>query len=1245
MTKCPLLRAFQGYVTLLNKLFVCVLLYFCGILSAYATGEYKVYTDVNNWYSYTFADATKANILFYDGNVSWSNKTNDLTNVTSSNCYTIPSATGTTTASSITCPAVLDNSSFETGLTIKAQNPGYANMYIHAWSVVKPIVSHPITIRAQRPSGWTNNLYIHFWGDASSGGPTAMTLGSDGWWSYTFAASVNTIHAILINGSSWNGDANQTVDITGITASTCYTLTTSSSKATVSSVNYYINPGTQAMQPAEATSFTQVGSSSSWTINSFVIPANTKKVWVGSPKWESLSEIWWAKDVLIGLRQSGSGTLFRPGASAVGELRIQSNSSNKNYDLSFLPTYALLCGDDTPDHTSGWDNPITFQQVHTSNVYMTDTIRVPENYFTNSYYKFYVGVLNQSGGVNFVLDNTDNNKSSTQSLNTMGYLKDADRRGEKGRFKIWEDSDAANWFCCFMRQIQDPVISISCPTYNDSVRSDEEKLVTISCSDATEHTIYYTTDGSTPTNTSLVYTAPFAITTTTTIQAVAIPTDLSTYVESSIITHTYTVFDCNNYIITGSTNITGNATTINWTGILSGESTLSYWTGNVSNTVGAITIPVTEQAATVNGLTPLTTYYFQLTDQYGCTSNIDSTTLTKAIYVVEVASGNSLLVDKNGTTGTWAVYNQNNELLATTATHPTTERDTDYYQISFNTAGLLTSLACTNIRIAVENSGILEAASYYKVPILIENNTSTASITQTDAVCETCDMVILKNATLVKGNDTKQFQQVHVYAGGTLDVPTGETLYAQNVYLRSTNDSVSQAYLTNNTGLVSTTGQIAHIKRISDNSKYLFFCLPYSCAISEITRSNGQAIGTYGVDWIIKQYNGLKRATDPVSGTNWQSLNINESLVAGKGYIIASDKDCDMLFPSHINQSSLIGEQALIVTAFGYEPEYDAIQPNHKGWNLVGTPYLNTLNGNGSLTDAADLLIHGYYVGSGNYDTSIDKDVPYVNWPNSDGATYSQKKVSEQKLDPFRCFFIQVNTTGKLDFLTTGAATGAPQRIVTNTQNEVTITVTGTSGSDQTEIIVDDSQTSDYAIGHDLEKMYAAATIPQIYSKTNGYKLAFNALPISDAYYIPLGFYAPKTDTYTLNMSGNANYSVYLVDNTTGVTTNLAQSSYTFQANKGLTEARFVISLAQRVTTSTTETADGNPVALIAQDGVLTLQNIPQGANIQITDALGRLLYRTTANSNSLQMNLGVRGVYNIQIESNGKTDVLRTIN
>jgi len=80
--------------------------------------------------------------------------------------------------------------------------------------------------------------------------------------------------------------------------------------------------------------------------------------------------------------------------------------------------------------------------------------------------------------------------------------------------------------------------TVATPTFSPAAGTySEAQNVTISCT-TTGATIYYTTDGTTPTTSSSVYSTPIAISTTTTVKAMAVKTGMD---NSSVATATYTI--------------------------------------------------------------------------------------------------------------------------------------------------------------------------------------------------------------------------------------------------------------------------------------------------------------------------------------------------------------------------------------------------------------------------------------------------------------------------------------------------------------------------------------------------------------------------------------------------------------------------------------------------------------------------------------------------------------------------------
>ena len=86
----------------------------------------------------------------------------------------------------------------------------------------------PITIKAKMPSNWGTTISAWVWEDGSEG--HWATLENKGEW-YLYTSSANPLNIVFVNGTTWNGDNNQSVDIT-LTKSSCVQLNNNSGKRT-----------------------------------------------------------------------------------------------------------------------------------------------------------------------------------------------------------------------------------------------------------------------------------------------------------------------------------------------------------------------------------------------------------------------------------------------------------------------------------------------------------------------------------------------------------------------------------------------------------------------------------------------------------------------------------------------------------------------------------------------------------------------------------------------------------------------------------------------------------------------------------------------------------------------------------------------------------------------------------------------------------------------------------------------------
>ena len=101
----------------------------------------------------------------------------------------------------------------------------------------KSIGDHNITVRLD-PSSCSSWTTVRLWAWTDEGNifdswpGQIVSLDAEGWYSYTFDEDITSVSII------WNNGTNQTVDIEGVTSSTCYALNSTSGKAiTVSVVN------------------------------------------------------------------------------------------------------------------------------------------------------------------------------------------------------------------------------------------------------------------------------------------------------------------------------------------------------------------------------------------------------------------------------------------------------------------------------------------------------------------------------------------------------------------------------------------------------------------------------------------------------------------------------------------------------------------------------------------------------------------------------------------------------------------------------------------------------------------------------------------------------------------------------------------------------------------------------------------------------------------------------------------------
>ena len=393
---------------------------------------------------------------------------------------------------------------------------------------------------------------------------------------------------------------------------------------------------------------------------------------------------------------------------------------------------------------------------------------------------------------------------------------------------------------------------------------------------------------------------------------------------------------------------------------------------------------------------------------------------------------------------------------------------------------------------------------------------------------------------------------------------------------------------------------------------------PCNVVVANITKSNGDAkpvLNGDAGDLFIKYYDGAQRGTNG-TGSNWKHY-VGTELIANQGYIFGlSDTQPETTLSFPLTTGIVTAENAdrniPIAENAGAAPA-----TNH-GWNLIGQPFLEKYVTSNAI---------------GDFDLYI-----------SDGtSTYTPVPKSAAIINPFSAYFIQAShdlaTSGITFDVTTGRQL-SPSVAANETLDEVQLDFTSSTGSDYALLRMDNSFSTSYEIGHDLEKWIGTGTPkPQIYTSLGSVNYAFNALPMSSVVNLPVGIYTQAAGSTTIHAAAAKAPSLsklLLTDNGVSRTTvtDLLLNDYSFTAAAGTDNTRFQIT-AQRVATENTllDNVDGN-IGMSIVNGGLVLMNLSPSTTVRVYDAIGRMVANKTANSDMMEIKLNARGIYTVQLQN-----------
>ena len=525
--------------------------------------------------------------------------------------------------------------------------------------------------------------------------------------------------------------------------------------------------------------------------------------------------------------------------------------------------------------------------------------------------------------------------------------------------------------------------------------------------------------------------------------------------------------------------------------------------------------------------------------------------------------------------------------------------------------------ACLKLRFQLKQGETVLTETAQQVPIVVATNTDTNDPLFSELVedkdtheklhqqskerCQTCNVVVLSGATLTKGSnsdpkDVPEIANLKIYPGGKLIVPSSTEYTVSSLAFRRQEDAVATADIQGKLNIGKTDGTYLDFR--IDPTNWHYFSLPYDCNVADIRFANEEetAVPVLGTDFLLKKYNGEKRAATQAGGC-WEMVAADETLRKGIGYIFSIPGDGkvkrEFRFPMSNN---VIGEEKgdkMVNGVYGYgcDKSFEEVRANHRGWNMLGNPYLLPYTCDISTPLETGLIVEDHSTDPWNGHFKFDEksrtdELRYIVVPVDNGwSEYRQVPVTEtDPMKPFTCYFVQIGGTdpsaeqginfhlAKVNRSSIVSRSPAEYEEEPEDTHPVwcAVSLTNSKGeTDETTVLVSNDFTDGYDIMDDLIKWRGTyyqytqiTTRPVLASRNSEGEMAFNALPDSSAAAgIPLNYFAATNGEYTFRYDDKYGReevtAVMLWDKTTNQWYDLMSDDYTFTSNRTDNKDRF----------------------------------------------------------------------------------------
>ena len=293
------------------------------------------------------------------------------------------------------------------------------------------------------------------------------------------------------------------------------------------------------------------------------------------------------------------------------------------------------------------------------------------------------------------------------------------------------------------------------------------------------------------------------------------------------------------------------------------------------------------------------------------------------------------------------------------------------------------------------------------------------------------------------------------------------------------------------------------------------------------------------------------------------------------------------------------------------------------GWNLVGNPYPSYIDWNASGWTKT------------NVNATIYIHVNASTWATWNGTT--QTGSGSRYIAPCQGFFVEANANGTLG-MSNAVRTHQTAPYYKSSEdvvpNLIRLEISGNGFKDDAVVYFTPTATTEFDGESDARKLFGdVAEAPQIYS-FGPTPLAINTL--RELASVPVGIHAGTNGTFTIAATEINDLSyVTLEDTKTGVFTELANKSYTFDFIAGENEQRFKLHFSS-VGIDEKETTTAS-IYSYQQTVYVNLADNTQG-DIYIYNLAGQLITAQESASGNVRIGLNSLGVYMVKVVTEKET-------